>query len=147
MSRRDERAQPRNVTSQHRGWTQAVEVVVVWLAVGLTFVAYTSVRGLSAPWLLARGIATYALAIVANLLWSRVVVRLSLWPLKRILGILVLVFVTFPPLVGSISIAHGLLQLMSKPAEDRYIGLLTLVLYVLVYIPLAYFVERTKTHT
>lgn len=146
MDRRGEGVQPRNVTSQNRGWIQAVEVVVVWVVMGLTFVAYTSVRGLSAPWLLARGIATYALAIVANLLWSRVVVRLSLWPLKRILGTLVLVFVTFPPLVGSISITYTLLQLMGKPVEDVYLVLLTLVFYVLVYMPLAYFVERTTTH-
>lgn len=146
MNRRDEGAQPRNATSQHKGWIQAVEVVVVLLAMGLTFVAFTSIRGLSATWLLARGIATYALAIVANLLWSQVVVRFSLWPLKRILGTLVLVLITFPPLIGSISIAYTLLQLMSRPAEDVYVVVLTLVFYVLVYFPLAYFVERPTTH-
>lgn len=118
---------------------------MVGLVAVLTGMTYNSVRGQSAPWLLAYGIATYALAIVADL-WPRVAVRLSLWPLKRILSTLCLVLVTFPPLVGSISIAHGLVQLMGKPAEDVYVVVLTLVLYILVYIPLAYFVERTTTH-
>lgn len=147
MSRDGEEFQPGNDAGQGGQWQQRENIVflaVFFLVSGLIIIPYKPPWSQSVQSSLAHGAAMYALAVAAALSF-RVVARLSVRLPKLALASLLLTLLMVPPVLGSLDIAYGLIQVVGNRVEGGD-AVWVLLLYVLTALPLALFVRRTTPH-